>query len=148
MLHADSAPWSLIGAIMGRPIAAAVRAVAFDVTLFHRIAPDAPASDADARGLEQAFRHALDAWDWAPLAAVVGRLQSLAVNVELRLLQSNTATLGVRHIYSAWPRTWAGDPKAYRAILLSVVRDRLSMTARQRLDLCVTFLPVPAVAMN
>ncbi|GJE93730.1 hypothetical protein PsYK624_098910 [Phanerochaete sordida] len=135
-----SAPWTSVGHIMDCPIAAAVCTVALDLTLCYTLAVDEPAPDA--RGLEEAFRRVVEGWHWPSLTTIVGRLQSLAVNVELRLLQSvlvNTAH-SIK-ISVALPRAWTGDPEVYHAILWSTVHERLSIAAHQRLDVHITFPP-------
>ncbi|GJE93736.1 hypothetical protein PsYK624_098970 [Phanerochaete sordida] len=133
MPHLDS-PWAKIQDIMGSPLAAAVCNVTFEVEFVISINHNEP--NPDVSGLEQRFRRTLEALDWTPVVAIVERLRSMTISMEMKLRRSvEEVHDGGRSItcYSI-PLSWDGDGRAYRTILESIVKERVPLSSHQRFD--------------
>ncbi|GJE86554.1 hypothetical protein PsYK624_026340 [Phanerochaete sordida] len=136
-------PWAKIQNLMGTPLAAAIRDVTFEMNLANYVEPDEPNPDASA--LERRFRQLLEGLDWTPVAAVVRRLRSVVINMEMKLWklvreadEDNEST----HIYNK-QLSWEGDRQRYRAVLEGIVKERVPLSSHQRFDVHISLSEIP-----
>ncbi|GJE96312.1 hypothetical protein PsYK624_125060 [Phanerochaete sordida] len=138
-----------IGESMNSTLGSTVQELFCELKVINDILQDE--SELDTAALARSFRRMLEVLDWPVLNAVVAQLRALTINMKLELrktvtVQTQGTSLRRAEGFSISIRSeqyeWPGDSDVYRSILDSVVRNRLTLSADQRLDLRVSFSPV------